>query len=113
MGGAAPQPQNEPKFKLYIGNLAKSVNNNSLFQFFSRKNITVKNCSIAQDVMMNPRGYGYAAFYKHEDAQRALDLLNNEDLEGQKIRLMWYTKKEDRDQQKGNLYVKELDLTVD
>lgn len=61
-----------------------------------------------------PRGHGYASFYKHEDAQRAIDLLNNADFEGQKIRLMWFTKKEDRENmQKGNLFVKDLESSVD
>ena len=65
--------------------------------------------------------YAYVNFYNKVEgklitltfaAERAIDLLNNTELNGKKIRIMWKVDKENLYNENANIYVKNIDSSV-
>jgi len=60
------------------------------------------------------KGFGYASFAKHEQAEQAIAKLNNRDLLGRKVRVMWKNaNKNSGEVQEANVFVKGLAQVVD
>jgi cold-inducible RNA-binding protein len=71
--------------KLYVGNLPFRVDDAQLSDLFAQAG-TVESASIARDQATGrARGFGFVEMSSDEEAQRAIETLNNTDLEGRTI----------------------------
>jgi polyadenylate-binding protein len=99
---------------LYVGDLASAVTEAKLFEVFNAVG-PVASIRICRDaVTRRSRGYGYVNFHNPADAERALDTMNYNSIEGRPCRLMW--KQSDPNLRKsglGNIFVKNLDESID
>ncbi len=96
---------------LYIGDLPKDVYDLDLYKFFEAKNFAIKKSKVIIDPKSNQsRCYGYASFRTQEEAQKAIDSLNNADFKGKKIRIMWKDKDKSNSKRikEANVYVRGL-----
>ncbi|CAD7671188.1 unnamed protein product [Nyctereutes procyonoides] len=99
---------------LYVGDLDAEVTEDALFRKFSAAG-PVLSIRICRDPLTRrPLGYAYVNFLRLADAQRALDTMNFDVLQGRPLRLMW----SQRDAQLrrsgvGNVFIKNLDRSVD
>ncbi|XP_016058730.1 PREDICTED: polyadenylate-binding protein 4-like [Miniopterus natalensis] len=107
----------DPKYRqasLYVGDLPADVTENMLFLKFSTAG-TVLSIRICRDlVTQRSLGYAYVNFLHVADAQRALDTMNFDLIQGKAIRLMWsqrdaYLRKSGI----GNVFIKNLDRAID
>ena len=71
--------------KLYVGNLPFRVDDAALSDLFAQAG-TVESASIARDQATGrARGFGFVEMSSDEEAQRAIETLNNSDVEGRTI----------------------------
>ena len=76
----------EEQKKLYIGNLEYGVTEDSLKGFIEEKGITAKEVKIITDKYSGrSKGFGFAEFETEEQAQQAIDALNEQELNGRKL----------------------------
>lgn len=75
----------EPK-KLYVGNLEYGVTEDTLRSFIEEKGINVKEIRIIVDKYSGkPKGFGFVEFDTEEQAQAAIDALNEQEFNGRKL----------------------------
>ncbi|KAG5179693.1 chloroplast 29 kDa ribonucleoprotein [Tribonema minus] len=73
--------------KLYVGNLGYDTNNDTLSQAFSQFG-AVQEASVATDRETgSSRGFGFVTYGTPQEAQAAMDNLNNTQLDGRTIRV--------------------------
>ena len=71
--------------KLYVGSLSYSTDDASLKNFFSGAG-TVESASVVMDRMTGrSRGFGFVEMSTDEEAGRAVEMFNGQDLDGRKI----------------------------
>lgn len=76
----------EEQKKLYIGNLEFGVTESDLKGFIESKGLTVKEVKIISDKFSGrSKGFGFAEFDTEEQAQAAIDALNEQELNGRKM----------------------------
>jgi len=86
--GVPPATQDKieetPGFKVFAGNLAYSVNNEGLKAFFAPVQSDILS---AQVILRGTRsaGYGFVSLSSAEAAQKAVDALNKQDLDGRSV----------------------------
>ncbi|KAK1287897.1 hypothetical protein QJS10_CPB19g01017 [Acorus calamus] len=74
-------------YKVYVGNLAKTVTSESLSKFFSEKGKVLSAKVSRVPGTSKSSGFGFVSFSSEEDVEAAISLLNNAVLEGQNIRV--------------------------
>ncbi|GFP93118.1 30S ribosomal protein 2 chloroplastic [Phtheirospermum japonicum] len=74
-------------YKVYVGNLAKTVTMDTLKDFFAAKGKVVSAKISRVPGTSKSSGYGFVSFGSEEDVEAAISSLNNAVLEGQKIRV--------------------------
>ena len=73
--------------RLYVGNLSFAVTKESLTEMFSKAG-TVTDANIITDRMSGQsRGFGFVEFETEEEATKAIDALNGQDLNGRALRV--------------------------
>ena len=73
--------------KLYVGNLAYSVNNDDLAQHFAQAG-KVETATVVTDKFSGQsRGFGFVEMADQAEATRAVETLNDSDLQGRRIRV--------------------------
>jgi RNA recognition motif-containing protein len=70
--------------KLYVGNLPYSINDSALKDMFSQAG-TVESASIIMDKMTGrSKGFGFVEMSSDEEAQTAISMFNEKDIDGRK-----------------------------
>jgi cold-inducible RNA-binding protein len=76
----------EEQKKLYIGNLEYGVTEDDIKGLIESKGLTVKEVKIIIDKYSGKsKGFGFAEFETDEQAQAAIDALNEQELNGRKL----------------------------
>ena len=76
----------EEQKKLYIGNLEFGLTEDDLKKAIEDKGVTPKEVKIIVDKYSGrSKGFGFAEFETEEEAQKAIDSLNGEELNGRKL----------------------------
>ncbi|XP_055951508.1 polyadenylate-binding protein 1-like 2 [Argiope bruennichi] len=99
---------------LYVGNLHPNCSEATLFDKFSPVGpiISIRVCRDIQTGFS--LGYAYVNYMKHEDAKKALDNFNYDQLDGQPLRIMWAQKDlKSKLSAAANLVVKNLPKSID
>lgn len=99
---------------LYVGDIAPGVTEASLFELFNRVG-PVASIRVCRDaVTRQSLGYAYVNFHNVQDAERALDTMNYNDIGGKPCRIMWSQRDPSlRKSGQGNIFVKSLATNVD
>jgi len=72
--------------KLYIGNLSYDTTESELRGFIESKGVTPTEIKIISDKYTGKsKGFGFAQFETDEQAQAAIDALNEQELQGRKL----------------------------
>ncbi|XP_057458109.1 30S ribosomal protein 2, chloroplastic [Lotus japonicus] len=74
-------------YKVYVGNLAKTVTSDMLKNFFSEKGKVLSAKVSRVPGTSKSSGFGFVTFSSDEDVEAAISSFNNAPLEGQKIRV--------------------------
>lgn len=77
----------EENNKLYVGNLSYSIDDDQLLDLFnSLEDIEVTEAKVIMDrTSGRPRGFGFVTVATPEMAQKAIELMNNKEVEGRAI----------------------------
>jgi len=82
--------------RLYVGNLSYSTTEESLEALFSQAGIVVK-CELMLDKFTSrSRGFAFIEMGTHEEAQKAVDMFNDQDLDGRNLRVNIARPREER-----------------
>lgn len=74
--------------KLYVGNLSFDTTEETLRAAFEADGRTVTECAIISDRDTGrPRGFAFVTMGSNEDAQKAIEALDNHELDGRTIRV--------------------------
>ncbi|XP_049850252.1 polyadenylate-binding protein 4-like [Schistocerca gregaria] len=98
---------------LYVGDLDPDVSEKDLWTFFSRAG-TVSSARVCLDTLTRRSlGYGYVNFSTVQEAEHALDTLNNQPIHDHPCRIMWSQRDPSiRRSGIGNIYIKNLDNNI-
>ncbi|EGG07671.1 uncharacterized protein MELLADRAFT_71659 [Melampsora larici-populina 98AG31] len=77
--------------KLFVGNLAWSTDTNSLTQAFNQYGEVVDAIVMQDRETGRSRGFGFITFSNQDQAQAAIDALNEADVDGRNIRVNFAT----------------------
>ncbi|XP_062194650.1 small ribosomal subunit protein cS22-like [Phragmites australis] len=87
---SAPEPEPvfvDSQYKVYVGNLAKTVTTEVLKNFFSEKGHILSATVSRIPGTSKSKGYGFVTFSSEEEVEAAVATFNNAQLEGQPIRV--------------------------
>lgn len=74
--------------KIYIGNLEFGLTEADVRKLIEEKGISVKGVKLISDRYTGrPKGFGFAEFETAEEAQKAIDALNGQDVNGRALRV--------------------------
>lgn len=81
-----PAPEATPTFSLHIGNLRFETTEEMLREAFEKFG-EVKSCRLIKYRDGRSKGYGFVDFVKEEDAEKAIEELNDKEFDGRVIRV--------------------------
>ncbi|MCK4809673.1 MAG: RNA-binding protein [Candidatus Omnitrophica bacterium] len=78
----------EDEKKIYIGNLEFGLTEEDIRKTIEEKGINVKEIKIITDRFTGkPKGFGFAEFDTSDEAQKAIDALNGQELNGRALKV--------------------------
>jgi cold-inducible RNA-binding protein len=87
--------------KLYVGNLPNNVTEEQLRELFSQAG-TVKEIALIMDrVTQRPKGFGFVEMTTQVEAQKAIEMFNEHELDGRRLAVNFARPKEDRRSSRG------------
>ncbi len=87
--------------KLYVGNLSYSVTEEQLRELFSQAG-TIKEVAMIMDRdTQRPKGFGFVEMTTQVEAQKAIELFNEHELDGRRLMVNFARPKEDRGGSRG------------
>jgi polyadenylate-binding protein len=98
---------------IFVKNLAKSIDNKSLYDTFSMFG-NILSCKVACNVKSDSLGYGFVHYESEEAAKDAIMRVDGKVIAGHKVSVSPFKSKKDRGSNKNrytNLYVKHFPLT--
>lgn len=100
---------------IFIKNLDKSIDNKALYDTFSAFG-NILSCKVAMDAAGESKGYGFVHYEKDESAALAADKVNGMLLEGKKVYVGPFLRRQERPNESEarytNIFVKNLDESV-
>ncbi len=87
--------------KLYVGNLSYNVTEEQLRELFSHAG-TIKEIAMIMDRdTQRPKGFGFVEMTTQVEAQKAIELFNEHELDGRRLMVNFARPKEDRSGSRG------------
>lgn len=87
--------------KLYVGNLSYNVTEDQLRELFAQAG-TIKEVALIMDRDTNrPKGFGFVEMTTQVEAQKAIELFNDKELDGRRMMVNMARPKEDRGGSRG------------
>ncbi|MDY0302794.1 MAG: RNA-binding protein [Candidatus Moranbacteria bacterium] len=71
--------------KLYVGNLSYSVKDGDLNQLFSQAGAVESAVIINDRATGRSKGFGFVEMSNDDDAQKAIDMFNGQEIDGRKL----------------------------
>ncbi|MDD4203051.1 MAG: RNA-binding protein [Candidatus Omnitrophica bacterium] len=87
----------EQSKKLYVGNMSFQANEQDLSDLLTEKGLTATSVAVISDKYTNrSKGFGFVEFATAEEAEKAIDLLNGQELKGRELNVNIARPKEDK-----------------
>ena len=87
--------------KLYVGNLSFNVTEEQLRELFSQAGAIKEITLIMDRETQRPKGFGFVEMTTQVEAQKAIELFNEHELDGRKLTVNMARPKEDRGSSRG------------
>jgi len=87
--------------KLYVGNLSYNVNEQQLRELFSQAGMIKEVTLIVDRDTQRPKGFGFVEMTTQVEAQKAIEMFNEHELDGRRLTVNMARPKEDRGGSRG------------
>ncbi len=87
--------------KLYVGNLSYNVTEEQLRELFSQAGAITEVAMIMDRDTRRPKGFGFVEMATQVEAQKAIEMYNEHELDGRRLTVNFARPKEDRGGSRG------------